>query len=197
MASSTSRRSASISWALMAFWAKMLREVFSRSAASSTLRVTLAFALAASSNSLKSNSICLLSRRFGNPSIGIEEQGLGDRIDDALRVFGERNVDSGGALDLAHLAQENIEDDAVDGVVGAVEQTRFDFGGHLAETVYPALALLQAVWIPGQIVVQDGSEELLQVDSFAEAVRGNEDARQRLAAFPRSAVCGDRRVVRS
>ena len=46
----------------IAFWAKMLRETFSRSAASSTLRVTLALDCAASSNSPKSNVICRSSR---------------------------------------------------------------------------------------------------------------------------------------
>ena len=95
MASSTARRSASISCALIAFWAKMLREAFSRSAASSSLRVTLAFAAAASSNSLKSKSIAAAHvALLLDPAIGIEQQRLGDGVDDALRVFRERHVDA-------------------------------------------------------------------------------------------------------
>ena len=60
--------------------------------------------------------------------VGIEQQRLGDGVDDALRVFGKGHVDAGGALDLPHLAQQHIEHDAVDGIVGAVEQARLHLG---------------------------------------------------------------------
>jgi hypothetical protein len=57
-------------FALMAFWAKMLREAFSRSAASSILRVTFARAAAASSNWPKSNST---ERLYAKQGINTQE----------------------------------------------------------------------------------------------------------------------------
>ena len=80
-------------------------------------------------------------------------------------------------LDLPHLAQQHIEHDAVDRVVGAVEQARLHLRRLLAEAVDAALALFQAVRVPGQVVVQDGGEVFLQVDALAEAVGGDQDAR--------------------
>ena len=110
-------------------------------------------------------------------AVGVEQQGLRDGVDDALGVFGEGHVDAGGALDLADLAQEHVEDDAVDGVVRAVDEAGLDFGGLLAEAVDAALALFEAVGVPRQVVVQHAGEEVLQVDAFAEAVGGDEHAR--------------------
>ena len=142
------------------------------------MRVTLALASRASSKSPKSKIDCCLSRRFRDPAVGIEQQRLSDGVDDALRVLRERNVDAGGALDLPHLAQQNVQHDAIDRVVGAVEQAGFHLGRFLAEAVNAAFALFQAVRIPRQVVVQDSGEELLEVDAFAQAVGGDEDARR-------------------
>ncbi len=169
----------------MAFWAKMLREAFSRSAASSTLRVTFSLAWAASSKSLKiKGELAVVAGRHSarlDLAVGVEQQRLGDGVDDALRVFGEGHVDAGGPLDLPHLAQQHVEHDAVDGVVGAVEQTRLDLGRHLPKAVDAPLALLQPVGVPGQVVVQHGGEVLLQVDAFAQTVGGDQHAQGRLA----------------
>src|ERR1019366_6939129 len=82
MASSTARRSSSISCALMAYWAKMLREAVSRLAASSTLRVTFALAAAASLNSEIKKQLVLFAALFLDAAIGIEEQCLRDGVDD-------------------------------------------------------------------------------------------------------------------
>ena len=46
----------------------------------------------------------------------------------------------------------------------------------LAEAVNAAFALFKAVGIPGKIVVQNGGEDFLKVDAFAEAIGGDEDA---------------------
>ena len=48
--------------------------------------------------------------------------------------------------------------------------------GRLAEAIDAALALLMPRRIPGQIVVDDRVEELLEVDAFRKAVGGDEDA---------------------
>ena len=68
------------------------------------------------------------------------------------------------------LAQEHVEDDLVDLVVGAVEQHRLDLGARLAEAVDPALPLFEAVGVPGQVVVHDRVEMLLEVDALRQAV---------------------------
>src|SRR5262249_31380760 len=68
---------------------------------------------------------------LGNLTVGVEKQSLGNRIDDALRVFGEGNINPCSALDLAHFAQENIKDDAIDGIIGSVEEAGFYFRSHL------------------------------------------------------------------
>ena len=67
-------------------------------------------------------------------------------------------------------ADQHIEHDAVDLVVDAVvgDDAHLLFG--LAVAVHAAFALLVARRVPGEIVVDDGVEVLLQVDAFAEAV---------------------------
>ena len=51
----------------------------------------------------------------------------------------------------------------------------------MPETVDAALALFQAVRVPGQVVVQYAGKVLLQVDAFAQAVGGDENALRRAA----------------
>jgi hypothetical protein len=58
-----------------------------------------------------------------------------------LRVFRERDVDAGGSLDFADFAEEDVEHNPIDGVIGPVEKTGFDFGGFLAKAVDAAFAL--------------------------------------------------------
>ena len=72
------------------------------------------------------------------------------------------------------LADQDIEDDAVDGVVRAVPGDDPHLGLLLPEAVHPALALLVAGGVPGEVVVQDGIEVLLEVDAFGEAVGAHE-----------------------
>ena len=74
-------------------------------------------------------------------------------------------------------ADEYVEDDAVDFVVGAVVGDRPDGGRGLAESVDAALSLLMSGGVPGEVVMQNGSESVLQVDAFGEAVGGDQDAR--------------------
>ena len=103
----------------------------------------------------------------GDATVRIEQQGLGDGVDDALRVLRKGDIDAGGPLDLPDLAQEDIKDDAIDGIIGAVQQAGFDLGRYLAVPIHPALPLFQSVRVPGQIVVQDTGEIPLQVNALA------------------------------
>ena len=84
--------------------------------------------------------------------------------------------DAERVADRARLAQQHVEHDLVDLVVGAVEQDGLHLGARLAEAVDAALALLQAVRVPGQVVVDDGVEVLLEVDALGQAVGGDQDA---------------------
>ena len=77
--------------------------------------------------------------------------------------------------DRARLAQQDVEHDEVDLVVGAVEQDGADLGPLLAVAVDPALALLQPVRVPGQVVVEHGVEMVLEVDPLRQAVGGDQD----------------------
>jgi hypothetical protein len=79
-------------------------------------------------------------------------------------------------VDGAVLAEEDLEDDAVDGVVLAVEGDGADCGARLAVTIDAALALLVAGGVPGEVVVEDGVEGVLEVDALGEAVGADEDA---------------------
>ena len=89
-----------------------------------------------------------------------------------MRVFRKWNVDAGGAFDFAYFSQKHIKDDPVDRIVSAIKEAGLNLVGLLAEAVDAPLPLFETVWIPRKIVVKDASEELLQVDAFAEAVGG-------------------------
>ena len=63
--------------------------------------------------------------------------------------------------------------------------------GRLAEAVDAAFALLMPGRVPRQVVVDDGVEELLEVDAFGQAIGGDEDALDLLCPRP-SAPCRPR-----
>ena len=92
---------------------------------------------------------------------------------------GHGHGDAGGLADGLVLAQQDVEDDAVDLVVRAVEGDRADDVLGLAEPVDAALALLVAGGVPRQVVVHDGVELLLQVHALGQAVGGDEHATAR------------------
>jgi hypothetical protein len=105
-----------------------------------------------------------------------EEQALEDRLGDGVCVHRDRYGDAELVVDGAVLAEEDLEDDAVDGVVLAVEGDGADCGARLAVTIDAALALLVAGGVPGEVVVEDGVEGVLEVDALGEAVGADEDA---------------------
>ncbi len=164
----------------------MLRGTFSRSAASSILRVTMLWPRAASSNLPRSKFELLpSSRAFAICRFGIEQESLCDAVDNALGVLRKWNIDAGRALDLAHLSQEHVEDDAIDGIVATEEQAGFHLGRGLAKAINAAFALLEAIRIPRQIIVENRGEGLLEIDAFAQAVGGD---KTRAALLPISSM---------
>ena len=72
-------------------------------------------------------------------------------------------------------ADQHVQDDAVDAVVLAVDGDGADVGGALAEPVDAALALFVPGGVPGQVVVDDGLEGVLEVDALGQAVGGDQD----------------------
>jgi hypothetical protein len=68
-------------------------------------------------------------------------------------------------------------DRLVDRIIGAVEEDGLHVILGLAEAVDATLALLQTIRVPRQIVVDDRIEMVLQIDAFAQAIGGDEDAR--------------------
>ena len=91
----------------------------------------------------------------------------------ALRRHG--HADAEVPADRFVLAQQHVQDDAVDAVVLAVEQQCPDGLEGLAESVDPTFSLLVSGRVPGQVVVDDGLECVLQVDAFGEAVGRDQD----------------------
>ena len=73
------------------------------------------------------------------------------------------------------LAEQDVEDDAVDLIVDAVvgERTRTAVRG-LAVAIHSAFTLFMARRVPGEVVVEDCIKVLLEVDAFAQAVRTDE-----------------------
>jgi hypothetical protein len=106
-----------------------------------------------------------------------EEERLEDGLCDRLTFLRDGDMGAERLVDFAGLVEQDADDDAVHGIVRAEEADGFDgFGEGLAEAVHAALALLQAVGIPRQIVMEGGIERVLEVDAFAEAVGSDEDA---------------------
>ena len=62
--------------------------------------------------------------------------------------------------------QVDFEYQAIDAGVGVEERHRPDVLARLSETVDTALALFMTGGVPGQVVMHDGAELLLQVDAF-------------------------------
>ena len=107
--------------------------------------------------------------------LAAQQQSLGEGVDEALAVARDRYGDSGGLGDGAVPADQDVEDDAVDAVVLAVERDGTHDVAALEVPVDAALALLVASGVPAEVVVDDRGEALLQVDALREAVGGDED----------------------
>jgi hypothetical protein len=85
---------------------------------------------------------------------------FGQNLFRAEAALGEDGADGLG------LAEDDVEDEAIDGVVLAIKHGGTDFGGLLAETVHAAFTLFVTGRIPREVVMNDGGEEVLEVDTF-------------------------------
>ena len=109
------------------------------------------------------------------------EQRLGERVALVRHGYGDAEflADTGG------LAQDDPEHLAINRVVVAVQERSAYRLARLAEAVHTALALLMPRGVPRQVVVNDGVEVILQVDSLRQAVGGDQDPGAFRRADPR------------
>ena len=105
-----------------------------------------------------------------------QEQGVEHRFRHAFALLRHWHVRPQRAVDLPRLVQQHVEHHTVYRAVGAKVTNRLHQWGGLAVAVHPALALLQAVRIPGQVVVEDSREGVLQVDALAQTVGSDKHA---------------------
>src|SRR5690606_22345183 len=78
--------------------------------------------------------------------------------------------------DLAVFSNEDLKHLAVDTVVTAIQGDDLHPVAFLAVAVDAALPLVMAGWIPGQVVVDDGVEIVLEINPLGQAVGGHQDA---------------------
>ena len=104
-----------------------------------------------------------------------EQSPLEQRLRDLLAGAWDRHGHSEITLDALVLADQDIEDHAVDRVVGAVVGDHPDLGRPLPEPIHAPFALLVASGVPRQIVVQDSIEVILQIDALGQAVGADQD----------------------
>ncbi len=116
-------------------------------------------------------------------SAAVKQDGLHDGVDHLVVIRGQGYGDAEFLADLFGLAKDHAEDSAVDGIVLAVDHERANGAGSLAETVGSALTLFVAGRIPGEVVVDHGVEVVLEVDTFGQAVGGNQDGPNLLVEF--------------
>src|SRR5262249_40935169 len=105
-----------------------------------------------------------------------EDEALHDRLEYRVRVDRHGHGDPERVTDRPVLAQEHVEDDAVDPVVSAEVGEDSDRARALPEAVDAPLALLVTGRVPGEVVVDDRVEVLLEVDSLGQAIGGDENA---------------------
>ena len=99
-----------------------------------------------------------------------QQQPLEDRLDHVVGPVRHRDGDAQGLADLLVLAEQHVQDDPVDAVVRPVDRDGAHDARVLPEPVDAALPLLVPGRVPGQVVVDDGLEVLLQVHALGQAV---------------------------
>ena len=99
-------------------------------------------------------------------AFALHERSLDEGLVDALLVFRHGHEHAQLFLNGLALAQDDVEHKAIDRVVLAIEHGAAHLGGLLAKAVHAAFALFVAGGVPGQVVVDDGGEQVLQVDTL-------------------------------
>ena len=160
-----------MSRALMAFWAKIER----RAASFFSDTVTSL----SSASSVRTRSLQRRTAPSGDrlpPPLRLGQHRLEDGVQEYLGVLGEGDAHPDIVADLARLPVQHLEHDLVHRVVLPVQEAGLDLGPRLPEAVHAAFALLEAVRVPGEVVVEDRVEEALEVDALGKAVGGHENA---------------------
>jgi hypothetical protein len=140
---------------------------------------------------------CLAERELRAGLDLAQDEALHDRAADQLGVAGDGHGDAGLLLDRGVLAQQHLEHDAVDGVVAPVERQRPDRLARLPVAIDPALALLVARRVPGEVVVHDRAHVILQVDALGQTVGTHQHPARRRPELgdPGLAVLGRQRAI--
>ena len=81
------------------------------------------------------------------------------------------------------LPKQDIEHDSINLVVGTVVGHNANCRTRLAVAINPAFPLLVPCRIPGQVVVENGVERILQIDTFAQAIGAHQDPSRSLCKF--------------
>jgi hypothetical protein len=103
-----------------------------------------------------------------------EHHGVHQRAGDGAAFVRKRDSDPGCLSDRLGFAEDDIENRAVDGTVGRVEQYRTNQRCRLAKAIDAAFALLMAGRIPRQVVMNDRVEKSLEIDAFRETIGGHQ-----------------------
>ena len=107
----------------------------------------------------------------------LEQSSFHERHADVAVIFGHRDRNTEVFLDLFGLAEDDIENEAIHRIVGTVKHSAPDILALLTETVHTAFALFVASRVPSQVVMNDGIEVVLKVDTFGQAIRRHENRR--------------------
>ena len=108
-------------------------------------------------------------------AIVLKEQPLDDGLSDSVGVAGDGDRITKGVSDGAVLAEQHIENKAVDAVVAAVVGEHPNLGLRLTEAVDSPFTLFMASGVPRQVVVNHGVEQCLKVDALTQTVGGDQD----------------------
>ena len=105
-----------------------------------------------------------------------QQQPFVQRFQQGVTAGGDGNRNSKGLANLVMLANQDIQDHAVDLVIGAVVGDDLDFRFGLTKPVDPSITLFMTGRVPAQVIMDDGIKGVLQVDPFAQAIGADEDA---------------------
>lgn len=90
-------------------------------------------------------------------------------------IFGDGDIGPQLASDLVRLLDQDGDHFSVDGVIASVQAHHSDARARLAKAVDAPFTLLETVWVPGQVVVEDSVEQFLEVDALAETICRDQD----------------------
>ena len=99
-------------------------------------------------------------------TLSSHECSLDKRLVDTGIVLRQGHHHTQFLLDGFALAQDDLQHKTVDGVVLPVEHGAAYLGRLLTKAVHPAFPLLVSRGVPGKVILNDGREQVLQVDTL-------------------------------